>query len=950
MGFDVVITSQSGREIVRDLMHSNIPREQALAIQAELRKAGNEVTVVQHSPARGGREVVKEIRSDDIGKKGKERREERERKLEKHRALAAKNVEIQKAKTLEERARRLEERQAISDDLVLKRAEQRLLLVGAPPVVTQTLDPTVIPRGRVSAISSPTPTPSPVELKPRTGSSQSLKRLEFTEGKEGEDARSRNVLSVVLPRESDRVLGNLVLDPKLNKPSSSRDSVPNLQAVDPPKGFLERKLFEASMRSGELHTASQRGDKVAPVLASSSGAQESAFGSLLFIKEAFTKPVETAKNLLSLPQRGFARIKSGEGFPEMGAVIRDEPGRTSGFIAAEVVTALLVGRGFTTAGKLSTFLAKTPSPTPKPTGTTLPSPMVRVQELTGVQVEGRQVVTGFREEGILQLKPKFSDPELVDIRDIQTPEFFSAQATGTRETQVLMQRLGLNQQITPFRRVDAEQGVTFQNVLTAEQVEQFSKPIVIRRGLGTTSPEIKIQQQVRGEIFFTPTDAPIGGLPAVRPTRTNPNRLRFDQAEITSATQGAKLIGFEAKLPGQISQQIIQVGQRIFAEEKRVLAKGSILTRRVVFDVPEQPSIQIIQKPKEIKVKKKPGEIEVGTGSGTLQILKPPEVIRKPQTTQQLKQLLEPPKQKTKTEQKQRSRQEIFEKIGELSSKPKKRIGFFVFEETVKPKTLPKRKLSGRSAAAATVFFSAQAQAVAQPASAQLVGQQPAQQQTPAQAVAEAQAINQQQILSQSQSISQAATQTVTDSVTQAQARTITQSRSLSKSILRQKQFRRGRKVTPRVRPDPDKKKKPTQLMTSSKRQAYEVLIKIKQAKQGKGQFKSKGFRKANQVPLSREAALGLGMSLVDKYTNRSFTIRKTSGNPVQRQQLVQKFRSLQHKFRTAKRNRNILIERSLHAIDSPEEKRGIPYEAQRQRSILNTNQNILGGGRTAFL
>lgn len=128
------------------------------------------------------------------------------------------------------------------------------------------------------------------------------------------------------------------------------------------------------------------------------------------------------------------------------------------------------------------------------------------------------------------------------------------------------------------------------------------------------------------------------------------------------------------------------------------------------------------------------------------------------------------------------------------------------------------------------------------------------------------------------------------------------------------------------------KTKKRTTKQVSDKIQAYKVLVKRKQEKISKGKYKSRGYEQANTAPLSRQAALGLGMKTVDKYSNRSFKIAKTSGQPRPRSDLTSAYQRLKFKFRTAKRNANIRVERSTFAIDSYEEKQGIPYEAIKQR------------------
>ena len=132
----------------------------------------------------------------------------------------------------------------------------------------------------------------------------------------------------------------------------------------------------------------------------------------------------------------------------------------------------------------------------------------------------------------------------------------------------------------------------------------------------------------------------------------------------------------------------------------------------------------------------------------------------------------------------------------------------------------------------------------------------------------------------------------------------------------------------------PPLSKKPEEIPTpTTKEEGYHVYVKRKQIKKGKG-YRSRGYEKANQQPLTREAALGLGASIVDTYTNRSFTIRKANKKAIARRDLELKWRLLKEKFRRSKSRPNVAVEKSKHAIDSIEEKKGIPYEAARLRRM----------------
>jgi hypothetical protein len=126
----------------------------------------------------------------------------------------------------------------------------------------------------------------------------------------------------------------------------------------------------------------------------------------------------------------------------------------------------------------------------------------------------------------------------------------------------------------------------------------------------------------------------------------------------------------------------------------------------------------------------------------------------------------------------------------------------------------------------------------------------------------------------------------------------------------------------------------------------YNIYIKRKQLKYGKGDYQSRGYKKANQEPLDKESALGLGASEVDRYTNRQFYIKRVAAVGKRKEELARKI-SLLSKFRTAKHNSNSFVEKETFAIDSAEEREGIPYEAARQRRKL---QSILSNKKSRIL
>ena len=110
--------------------------------------------------------------------------------------------------------------------------------------------------------------------------------------------------------------------------------------------------------------------------------------------------------------------------------------------------------------------------------------------------------------------------------------------------------------------------------------------------------------------------------------------------------------------------------------------------------------------------------------------------------------------------------------------------------------------------------------------------------------------------------------------------------------------------------------------------QGFNTLIKRKLLKVGK-ERKSRGFARANKEPLTQPQAINLGAKKVDNFANRSFKIKKSRfkakpSNVKVNKKLLSKFRKKKDTF----------IEKTKFAIDSPQEKRQIPFEAARLRRI----------------
>ena len=118
--------------------------------------------------------------------------------------------------------------------------------------------------------------------------------------------------------------------------------------------------------------------------------------------------------------------------------------------------------------------------------------------------------------------------------------------------------------------------------------------------------------------------------------------------------------------------------------------------------------------------------------------------------------------------------------------------------------------------------------------------------------------------------------------------------------------------------------------------QGYDSFVKRKLLKIKKGKFKSRGFLKLNKnsESLTKSVALNRAMRLADRFTNRSIKIKKSKIPPNQSTEKLNMM--LRNKFRPSKsKNKpNVLVEKSKFAIDSIEEKRGIPLRAAELRRL----------------
>jgi hypothetical protein len=138
-------------------------------------------------------------------------------------------------------------------------------------------------------------------------------------------------------------------------------------------------------------------------------------------------------------------------------------------------------------------------------------------------------------------------------------------------------------------------------------------------------------------------------------------------------------------------------------------------------------------------------------------------------------------------------------------------------------------------------------------------------------------------------------------------------------------------KPTPQPKPKPPVKPPRFQFDEDSKKiKAKKIAKKLKQGydyvvRQGKK------YIKGNRVPLPKNMAMNKLMQAQDTTTARSGYIKK-SGKTRKKDVPINK--NLLKKFRRGKRNPNLIVEKSKYAIDTPGEKRGIPYKAAKLRKV----------------
>ena len=105
---------------------------------------------------------------------------------------------------------------------------------------------------------------------------------------------------------------------------------PTVEAVKQPTGLIERGQAELTERRFQTRDA--------PIQKFLAGAGLSALGTLQFGKGIITEPIKTTKETATGLFGVGKRLISGEGFPEVGRALRQEPSFAAGFIAGEVLT------------------------------------------------------------------------------------------------------------------------------------------------------------------------------------------------------------------------------------------------------------------------------------------------------------------------------------------------------------------------------------------------------------------------------------------------------------------------------------------------------------------------------------------------------------------------------------------------------------------------------------
>ena len=131
--------------------------------------------------------------------------------------------------------------------------------------------------------------------------------------------------------------------------SNNQVPIKDVQAVPEPETRSEKYISNLNKLRQTERTLVQRGESgvFSPLKQLAIGAGLSALGTGLFFKNVVTKPKETVIQTAQGIAGVGRKIISGEGFPELGRTIKEEPFLALGFVGAEILT----GRGLGEAGK-----------------------------------------------------------------------------------------------------------------------------------------------------------------------------------------------------------------------------------------------------------------------------------------------------------------------------------------------------------------------------------------------------------------------------------------------------------------------------------------------------------------------------------------------------------------------------------------------------------------------
>ena len=109
------------------------------------------------------------------------------------------------------------------------------------------------------------------------------------------------------------------------------------------------------------------------------------------------------------------------------------------------------------------------------------------------------------------------------------------------------------------------------------------------------------------------------------------------------------------------------------------------------------------------------------------------------------------------------------------------------------------------------------------------------------------------------------------------------------------------------------------------------LFLKKTLLKKGKGKYKGMGFEQV-AGEFTKSEAIGMGIKLTGESAKQSFYIKPTGGTieGTIRPELEDIKRRLLYRYRTAKKNANIYIQKVQYAISSRQEKLEIPFAGQK--------------------